>query len=139
MTALTQDRNTSRRDGNQVEPPVAAATRIWGGSIVCINAGGYAVPGATATTLKAVGVAEDRADNSAGVAGAIRVRCRKGPHRFANSAAADAIALSVSSSRIPCPPCSLFNLRRPGRHPLRPVPGPARRAAAGTTGAARPR
>ena len=94
MSALTQDRNTSRRDGNQVEPPVAATTRIWGGSIVCINAGGYAVPGATATTLKAVGVAEGRADNSAGVAGAIRVRCRKGPHRFANSAAADAIALT---------------------------------------------
>ncbi len=94
MSALTQDRNTSRRNGNQVAPPVAATTRIWGGSIVCINAGGYAVPGATATTLKAVGVAEGRADNSAGVAGAIRVRCRKGPHRFANSAAADAIALT---------------------------------------------
>ena len=94
MTALTQDRNSRRRDGNQVEPPVAATTRIWGGSIVCINAGGYAVPGATATTLKAVGVAEGRADNSAGVAGAIRVRCRKGPHLFANSAAADAIALA---------------------------------------------
>lgn len=94
MTALTQDRNTGRRDGKQVEPPVAAATRIWGGSIVCINAAGYAVPGATATTLKAVGVSEERADNSAGVAGAIRVRCRKGPHRFANSAAADAIALT---------------------------------------------
>ena len=94
MTALSQDRNTLRRDGQQMEPPVAGNTRIYGGSIVCINAGGYAVPGATATTLKAVGVAEDRADNSAGVAGAIRVRCRKGPHRFANSAAADAIALT---------------------------------------------
>ncbi len=94
MSALTQDRNTSRRDGNQVEPPVAATTRIWGGSITCVNAAGYAVPGATSTTLKAVGVSEHRADNSAGVAGAIRVRCRKGPHRFANSAAADAITLA---------------------------------------------
>ena len=53
-----------------------------------------AAAGATATTLKAVGVAERRADNSAGAAGAIRVRCRKGPHLFANSAAADAIALA---------------------------------------------
>ena len=34
MTALTQDRNTLRRDGNQIEPPVAAATKIFGGSIV---------------------------------------------------------------------------------------------------------
>ena len=65
MTALTQDRNTLRRDGNQIEPPVAAATKIFGGSIVCINtATGYAVPGSTSTTLKAAGVAEDRADNS---------------------------------------------------------------------------
>ena len=94
MPALTQDRNTSRRDGNQVEPPVAATTRIYGGSIVCVNAAGYAVPGSTATTLKAVGVSEHRADNTGGAAGAIRVRCRKGPHRFANSAAADAIALT---------------------------------------------
>lgn len=94
MTALTQDRNTSRRDGTQIEPPVAAATRIYGGAIVCINAAGYAVPGSTAPTLKAVGVAERRADNTAGNNGDLRVRCRKGPHRFANSASTDAIALA---------------------------------------------
>lgn len=94
MTALTQDRNTLRRDGNQMEPPVAAATKIYGGSIVCINAAGYAVPGATSTTLKAAGVAEDRADNSAGAAGDIRVRVRKGVHRFANSATTDQIGLA---------------------------------------------
>lgn len=95
MTALTQDRNTLRRDGRQIEPPVAAATKIFGGSIVCINtATGYAVPGSTSTTLKAAGVAEDRADNSAGAAGDIRVRLRKGPHRFANSASADLITLA---------------------------------------------
>jgi hypothetical protein len=94
MTALTQDRNTLRREGLAMEPPVAAATKIYGGSIVAINAAGYAVPGATATTLKSAGVAEHRADNSAGAAGDIRVRVRKGPHVFANSAAADAIALT---------------------------------------------
>lgn len=94
MTALTKDRNTLRRDGHQVEPPVAAATHIFGGAIVCIGAAGYAVPGSTSTTLKAIGVAERSADNSAGAAGDIRVRCRKGPHLFANSAAADAIALT---------------------------------------------
>ncbi|WP_343498630.1 hypothetical protein [Achromobacter denitrificans] len=94
MTALTQDRNTLRRDGNQIEPPVAAATRIYGGSIVCINTTGYAVPGSTSTTLKAAGVAECRADNSAGAAGDIRVRLRKGPHCFANSISADLITLA---------------------------------------------
>ena len=94
MTALTQDRNTLRRNGDQIEPPVAASTKIYGGSIVCINASGYAVPGATSTTLKAAGVAEDRADNSAGIAGDIRVRLSKGPHKFNNSTAADAITLA---------------------------------------------
>lgn len=94
MTALTQDRNTLRREGQLLEPPVAAATKIYGGSIVAINAAGYAVPGATATTLKAAGVAEQRADNSAGAAGDIRVRVRKGPHVFANSTSTDAIALT---------------------------------------------
>lgn len=94
MTALTQDRNTLRREGQQLEPPVAAATKIYGGAIVAINAAGYAVPGATATTLKSAGVAERRADNTGGAAGDIRVKLRKGVHVFANSAAADAIALT---------------------------------------------
>lgn len=94
MPALTQDRNTLRRNGDQVEPPVAANTRIYAGSMVAINAAGFAVPGATSTTLKAAGVAERRADNSTGAAGDIRVRLRKGAHRFGNSAAADAIALA---------------------------------------------
>ena len=92
MTALTQDRNTSRRDGNQVEPPVAAATRIYVGALVAITAAGLAVPGATSTTLKCVGSALSPADNTLGAAGAIRVKVDKRPARFANSAAADAIA-----------------------------------------------
>lgn len=94
MTALTQDRNTARRDGQQVEPPVAAGARIFGGSLVAVNAAGFAVPGSLSATLKGAGVAEHRADNTGGIAGAIRVRLRKGPHRFTNSAAADAITLA---------------------------------------------
>ena len=94
MSALSQDRNTLRRDGQQMEPPVAAGARIFGGAIVAINAAGYAVPGTTSAALQAAGAAEQRADNTGGAAGAIRVRVRKGPHRFANSAAADAITLA---------------------------------------------
>lgn len=94
MSALSQDRNTLRRDGQQIEPPVAAGARIFGGAIVAINAAGYAVPGTTSAALKGVGAAEQRADNTGGAAGAIRVSVHKGPHRFANSAAADAITLA---------------------------------------------
>lgn len=92
MTALTQDRNTVRRDGEARALPVAAATILYAGGIVAVGAAGFAVKGATATGLKAVGVAEERADNSTGANGAINVSVRKdGVFLFANSAAADQI------------------------------------------------
>lgn len=94
MTALTQDRNTLRRQGAQMEPPLAANARIFGGALVAINAAGYAVAGSTSPTLTGAGVAEHRADNTGGAAGAIRVRLSKQPHQFGNSAAADAITLA---------------------------------------------
>lgn len=94
MTTLTQDRNTLRREGAQMEPPVAANTRIFGGGMVCINTSNLAVPVAVSNTLKCVGVAECQADNRGGAAGDVRVKVRKGVFAFNNSAAGDAIALS---------------------------------------------
>lgn len=94
MPALKQDRNTLRRDGVQIEPPVAANTRIFGGALVALTAAGLAVPGSTATDLKVAGVAEARADNTGGTDGAIRVRLNRLPHQFGNSAGADAITLA---------------------------------------------
>lgn len=91
MTALTNDRNTPVQLGDVQEHPVLAATVIYAGSIACLNAAGWAVPGAVATTLIAAGRAEARADNSAGANGAIRVKIRPGTFRFDNSAAADEI------------------------------------------------
>lgn len=94
MSALTADRNTPRRDGQELSLGLAASTKIYGGSIVCRNASGYAVPGSTATTLKALGVAEEQVDNAAGAAGAKSVRIRKGTFRFANSTSTDAITIA---------------------------------------------
>ena len=94
MTALTQDRNTLRRDGVQTEPPVAAGARIYGGALVAINAAGFAVPGSTATGLIGAGVAEQRADNTGGSAGAIRVRLSRLQRCFGNSTSTDAITLA---------------------------------------------
>jgi len=91
MTALTQDRDTPRRDGAQFEHPVAAATRIFAGAIVANNASGYAVPGATSTTLTALGIAQAQIDNSAGLAGEQSVPVRRGLFRLANSAGADEV------------------------------------------------
>lgn len=92
MSALAADRNTPRRDGHDFEFPVSAATLIYGGAIVAIDGDGFAVPGATATTLKVVGIARDRADNSGGADGDIRVKVERGVFRFANSASTDLIA-----------------------------------------------
>lgn len=95
MPALAADRNTPFRKGDDFEFPVAAATKIYAGSIVGFNAGAaYASPGVTSATFKAAGVAVEHADNSAGAAGDIRVKVRRGVWRFANSADGDAITLA---------------------------------------------
>lgn len=91
MVALTKDRNTVRRDGVQFNDPVAGATRIFAGSIVCLNAAGNAVPGSPSATLKARGVAQEQVDNRDGAAGALRIETRRGVFPFANSASADEI------------------------------------------------
>lgn len=95
MAALSQERDTTRRDGHQGVAPVAAATKIFGGGIVCMSAAGFATKGATSTTLKALGVAQQTVDNTGGANGDLGVPYRRdGWYRFANSAAADAIALA---------------------------------------------
>jgi hypothetical protein len=91
MAALTADRDTPYRDGGILEIGVAAATVIFAGSLVAGNAAGFATKGATALGLVGLGRADARADNSAGAAGDINVRIRKGVFRFANSASTDAI------------------------------------------------
>lgn len=96
--ALTADRATPRRDAVQFEFPVAASTKIYAGALVCLNSSGLATKGAASTTLKAVGIAEALADNSAGSASAINVKVRRGCFRFANSASTDLIALTEVGS-----------------------------------------
>lgn len=67
---------------------LAAAAVIFQGAIVFADASGNAVPGgATATTgaVTALGCAEDKADNSAGIAGAVTLkRIRRGAFEFKN-------------------------------------------------------
>lgn len=96
MAALTQDRDTQRRAGKKGVGPVAAATKIFAGSIVCAQTGAnFFTKGATSTTLRAVGAAEETVDNTAGAAGALNVPYdREGWFRYANSAAGDLITLA---------------------------------------------
>lgn len=93
MTALAADRATPRRAGTNKSLPVAANAVIFQGAIVAVSttAPGYATKGATSTTLRGVGVARNRADNTGGADGAKSVEVETGTWAFANSAAADLI------------------------------------------------
>ena len=91
MAALSGDRNTSRRDGSIISLGVAGSKTIYSGALVAVDASGYATPGATATTLKGLGMAGVRADNATGSDGDISVEVRKGVFRDGNSAAGDDI------------------------------------------------
>lgn len=91
MTALTKDRGTVERANKQYGFPAAAGSKGFAGGIVCLNAAGFATKGATATTLKTVGMAEEGWDNTGGADGALTVRVRRGLFSFANSAGGDAI------------------------------------------------
>ena len=98
MTALTSYRDTKRM-GDDVHPDileikVADNVHIFKGAIVGLAAG-YASP-AGPTCTKVVGIAEKDADNTqpGHIAGGITVRVRQGTHKVANSAAADALAIT---------------------------------------------
>lgn len=77
MTALTVNAETARKDGELIAYLVAAATHIYKGALVCLNASGYAVPAADATGLSFIGIAYEEADNSSGTNGATLVRVLK--------------------------------------------------------------
>lgn len=94
MTAITGVRAaTAWRDAKQFHRKMAAV-KIWAGTIVMLNASGYATSGATATGQIADGVAMDTVDNSAGSAGDLSLPVEKGCFRFANSASSDAITIA---------------------------------------------
>ena len=92
MTAMTQDRNTKRREAFDFSLPVAAGKHIYTGAAVVIQPDGFAAPGRTATGLKSVGVAQEAADNTAGGNGAIMVKVRRGC--FAMKQGADPVTLA---------------------------------------------
>lgn len=87
MAALTKNRDTPRLEGEIQDYGVAAATQLFAGALACLNAAGFLVPGATATTLTAVGRCERQVDNLAGAAGDVKGHVRPGTFRYDNLAA----------------------------------------------------
>lgn len=78
MPASTTDRNTPHKDALLIAVPMAAGAVIHGGTIVCADATGFATPGATATTLTYIGMADEAVDNTDGADGDTTVNVRRG-------------------------------------------------------------
>lgn len=88
MTALATERDTPMM-GQTTEPvllglPVAAGAKIFGGSMVCDNGSGYAVPATASTALIALGRAEETVDNTDGAAGDKTIKVRRGVFKLEN-------------------------------------------------------
>ncbi len=95
MAALTKPRSTPRL-GQDIAPydfPIAANTKVWLGSIACIDGTNKRmVPGSTATTLTCVGRSRDTYDNTGGAGAAFIACAESGIFRWDNSSAGDLIA-----------------------------------------------
>lgn len=90
MAALTSDRNTPARAGDNRESPVTANVRIYAGALLMRDAAGNLRPDATATGCTVVGRAEHAVDNTGGAAGAVTVNWRPGVF-LARNHGADAV------------------------------------------------
>lgn len=91
MPALTADRATAKRQGDEFSFDVAAAVVCRAGGIAVLDAAGNVKPGVTAAGLICAGRFEETVDNSAGAAAAVKAKVGGGVFRYGNSAAGDAI------------------------------------------------
>lgn len=83
--ALTADRDPYEVPDQRTLPkvPMAAASKVYAGGLVCLDASGNAQAGADGAG-KAYGIAMETVDNT-GIAGALSVQCRAGIFHFTNS------------------------------------------------------
>lgn len=89
MTALNTERDTVEiaNGAKQLVFPMKGATTIYQGSIVVLDANGYAIPGKKAEGLTAAGRAEETVEN-AGEDGELSIKVSRGVFIFDNTAIA---------------------------------------------------
>lgn len=88
MSAATAAIDTPERSGSVFNYPLAAATVIYQGTLVALDASGNAVAASDAAALRVVGRAEETVDNSDGSAGDLTINAKRGVFKFANSGTA---------------------------------------------------
>lgn len=76
MTATTRDVIYTRRDGGLIERPIAADTKVYGGTLLCLDSSGRVVDGEVASGLRFAGLCERAVDNIDGAAEAEHVLLR---------------------------------------------------------------
>lgn len=77
MTALSDNYEAKRQDGELISVPVKGSTTIYKGALVVDLGTGYASAGDDGSAYTFLGVAAEKADNSSGSDGDIRVRVYK--------------------------------------------------------------
>ena len=89
MAALTMARDTAEiaQGAKYLSLPVKGSTTIYQGSLVALDAEGYAIPGKKAAGLTAAGRAEETVTNS-GADGAVSIRVSRGVFVFNNTGTA---------------------------------------------------
>ena len=102
MAALKAPRDTNEiaNGARAIVLPVKGATTIYQGSIVAIDANGYAVPGKKSAGLKAAGRAEETIENQGGD-GELVIRVTRGVFVFENTATS-ATKLTAADVLGPC-------------------------------------
>jgi len=85
MTAAAADRRINSRELGRIIEYRMAAVKIYHGTIVRLNATGFAIPGDDAANgTMAIGVAIETVDNSGGSAGDLSIKVQKGSFMFVN-------------------------------------------------------
>lgn len=89
MSALTDDYEAKRQDGEIIEYPVKASTTIYKGALTAIDTStGYLVAASDAASRIFVGVAVEQGDNSSGSNGDVEIRIfRTGTFQYTCSSA----------------------------------------------------
>lgn len=85
MAAATSAIDTPEKTDETNFYKLAASVVIYKGTIVSLNAAGFAIPGTDTASTKVVGIADDTVDNSTGIAGAKSAKVRRGVFKLKNS------------------------------------------------------
>lgn len=89
MTALSDNYEVKRQDGEIIDVKVKSSTTIYKGALVVDLGTGYASVGTDGSGYVFLGVAVEKADNSDGDDGEIRVRVnKKGVYQYTKASAA---------------------------------------------------